>query len=116
MKKTNFKTKNVVAGLVDYLSEKGDVKLLPEVAQRLDKIIHRLNKSDEIEVTSAVSLKPDQLDFLKERLTNILKINLPIKNHVDKKLLGGFTVRVSDWFLDASLSSELAILKRKLTL
>lgn len=114
MKKTTSKTKNVVAGLVDYLSEKGEVKLLPEVAQRLDRIIHRLNKSDEIEVTSAVSFKPDQLEFLKNRLTHILKIDLPIKNHVDKKLLGGFTVRVSDWLLDASLSHELEILKRKL--
>lgn len=114
MKKTSHTSRNVTRGVLDYLSEIGEQKILPEVTRSLEEVLHKAKKTDEIKVTSAVAMTSKQLKLLKSTLSRALGVNLPVKNKVEKSLVGGFTVRVADWFLDASITHELEMLKRSL--
>lgn len=114
MKKKQGKSNLVVSGLLDYLSETGQVKLLPEVAEELHSLLEESKKADQITVTSFLPLTQIQQSELKNILEELIKIDLPIKNQIDKKLLGGFTVKVGDWFLDSSLLYYLNNIKRLL--
>lgn len=65
-------------------------------------------------ITSCTPLSSIQMENLKKSLEKIHKTNLSLENKIDKKLLGGFTVRVADWFFDASLLTQLANLKQEI--
>lgn len=114
MKKINHRSRNVTKGLLAYLDEIGEQKILPEVTRSLEEVLSKAKRSDEIVVVSAIPLVKSQLGLLKSILSKSRGVNLPIKNKTDKSLIGGFTVRINDWFLDASIIQELEILKRSL--
>lgn len=114
MKKSSYKSTAVFLGLMNYLREKGEEKLLPEVAKSLEDAVAKSKKSDEIEVSSACPLNSRQLELLRNLVNKKLNINLPIVNYIDKGLIGGFTVRVNDWFMDSSVSHQLQFIKRSL--
>lgn len=114
MKKITHTSRNVTRGVLDYLNEIGEQRILPEVTRSLEEVLQKAKRTDEISVTSAVAMTADQLKLLKSILSKALGVNLPIKNRVDNSLVGGFTVKVADWFLDASITYQLQILKRSL--
>lgn len=114
MKKIKTKSELVVRGLLDYLSETNQTKLLPEVTEALKNLFQDKNKKKEIVVVSFVKLSDAQMENFRAVMKKLLGVDLPIVNNVNKKLLGGFTVSVGDWYLDASLQRELINLKRSL--
>lgn len=114
MNKTTHRSRNVTKGLLAYLDEIGEQKILPEVTRSLEEVLSRAKRTDEIVVTSTVAMTRVQLSTLKSILSKSQGVNLSIKNTIDKSLVGGFTVRISDWFLDASIAHQLTILKRSL--
>lgn len=114
MKKTSYKSKAIIKGLLDYLNQNSEQSLLGEVRIVLDSEIHKAEGADEILVTSTVKLTPFQLKNISGALYKNFKIRLPIINKIDKTLIGGFTIRIKDWFLDGSLAQEVQILKRSL--
>lgn len=71
-------------------------------------------ESDEIVIESAVKLSSDQLDKIKLDVQEKLKVDLPVVNKLNTKLIGGFTIRVNDWFLDSSLVRQIEFIKRTL--
>lgn len=106
------KTSNlVVQGLLDYLKETGQVALITDVTQILENELIKTKKADKIEVISTVPMSQSQLRTLKTLINKLFKQSLPVENKIDKVLLGGFTIRVGDWFLDATLKRELQNLK-----
>jgi len=114
MQKSSKKINSIVVGLMDYLSETGSQELVSDIADSLTNLSDESKNAQEVVVTSVTTLAENQISELKKILSRLIKINLPIRNTQDKKLLGGLTIRVADWFLDASLSSELNDLKNKL--
>lgn len=114
MKKINLKSNAVLQGLLDYLGEKGEEDLLPEVTRSLEAIVAKTKKAEEILVYSAIPFTDEQLIRLKTILKKLLNIDLPIIDKVDKKLIGGFTIKVKDWFLDASLLHQLHLIRQQL--
>lgn len=112
MKKAPKESNLVVQGLLGFLSETGKTSLLNSVADLLTEAATKTKNADEIMVTSQVALGRTDLQELKKMISNFLKRDLPIKSKLDKSLIGGFTVRVGDFFLDASLRSELNNLKQ----
>jgi len=112
MKKKTKTYSIVVSGLLDYLAETDQSKLLPQVTAELRNLVEKPGEVKEITVTSFLPLTPQQLEVVKIALYKFLNLDLPVTNKIDKKLLGGFTVAVGDWFLDASLAYELRKLKQ----
>lgn len=114
MKKISKKSKRVLAGLMSYLTETGEEKLLPEVSKTLRDEVDRSKSKEEIIVVSAIKLTDGQKAELQTILNKELGKSLPIVNRIDKSLIGGFTVKIKDWFFDASIIRQLETLKREL--
>lgn len=114
MKKISLNSKSVIGGLMEYLDEKGKQSLLPELTQVLEEKIAKEKQTDEIIVTSVVRLTSLQLNALKSILHKSLRVKFPIMNKIEEHLLGGFTVKVNDMFIDLSLRNEMDTLKRSL--
>lgn len=114
MRKMSKTSNGVISGLIDFLSETGQKGVLPEVTNELQNLIRGAKEADKITITSCVRLDPAQINNLKKIIKNYTGSNLPVVNKLDKKLLGGFTVRIGDFFLDTSLSRQLQNLKREL--
>ena len=115
MKKPNAKdSMSVVAGILGFLGDTGKTNLLPTVAQELDDVVEKSHPVDKIIITSAVVVSKDQIKKLQIIVNRYLQRDLPAVHTLDKTLLGGFSIRAGDFFLDASLSSEVAAMKRLL--
>ena len=59
------------------------------------------------EVTSAVPLKPNHLDAVRDALRTIVGREVTLESRVDPSLIGGLTVRVGSRMLDNSLRTKL---------
>ncbi len=103
---------SVVQGILGFLSDTGKSNLLSSVAEVLDEVVDKTRNADEILITSAVPLTPPQVKKLGGIVSHFLKRDLPPVNKIDKRLLGGFSIRVGDFFLDASLANELDNIKQ----
>lgn len=114
MKKSSYKSTAVFQGLMNYLKETGEEKLLPEVTKSLEDVVAKSKKSDEIVISSACLLTFGQLNLLKNLINKKLNIDFPIVDKIDKGLIAGFTVKVNDWFIDSSVSHQLQYIKRLL--
>ena len=58
-------------------------------------------------MTSAVPLKANHLDAVREALRNIVGRDVALETRVDPALIGGLTVRVGSRMLDNSLRTKL---------
>lgn len=112
--KDSKKPNLVVAGILDFLEERGEQRLLPEVTRQLESLLEEAKEAEAIEVKSFIALSKTEMEELKNSLRKFLGNKLPMVNGIDKKLLGGFTIKVGDWFLDASLASDLTFLRQLL--
>lgn len=114
MKKLSRKSAVITKGLLDYLKETGKEKLLPEVVGSLQEESEKGKKKKEIVVTSAVELNTEEKQRLESLIKKKFSLDYSLVNQVDKNLIGGFTVKVDDWFVDASFLYQLKRLRNLL--
>lgn len=107
-------SEELVKGLMEYLEDQGNLRLLPEITKSLENEVSKAQGKDEIIITSVVKLLDDQLQKIKLLLIKKLKKDLPVTNKIDSNLIGGFTIKVNDWFLDSSIVYEIEYFKRLL--
>lgn len=112
MRKNNYKSDQMTKGILDYLDQKGEQNLLKEVTKSLQGQLAKKESANEIVVTSVVKLTSPQLSEIKSFFQKKMKLKLPAINLIDKNLIGGFTVQVNDWFLDASIENQIKTFKR----
>lgn len=114
MTKKRDTSDTIVATLQDYLKEQSEDEILPEVLTKLKEIVSKTHKAREIIVTSAVPMREKDIASLQAMLKNIVRRDLPLVSRIEPALIGGFTVRIDDWYLDASIASQLTEMKRRL--
>lgn len=102
----------VVSGLLDYLKQEGQEELLPSVTDDLQQTVSKSKQADTILVESPILMDRQQVKSLQSVLKQKFQLDLPIENKINKKLVAGFTVTVGDWFLDASVFTQLQKLKQ----
>ena len=105
---------SVVAGILGFLKDSGKTNLLSSVAEVLDEAAGKTKHANRIVIASAVTLSPRDLLRLRAVVSVFLKTSLPVVNVIDKKLIAGFSIRVGDFFLDASLGAEVNSIKQLL--
>lgn len=101
------------------------------VAELADAIVHADNKQtiarvtaaletiaseniEDVEIITAVPLSKEQLVSLTSALKGRIAPAAHIQTTVDAALIGGFRVQVGNWLLDASVASEIALMKKTL--
>lgn len=105
---------HVVSGLIDYLSETGQKEVLPEITGKLQELVDQSSGTNRIIVSSFTKLTDEQIAIIRQIIVGLIDVKLPVINTIDKKLIGGFTVQVGDWFLDASIVKQLQSLKAEI--
>ncbi len=114
MKKNSSDTSAIVATIKDFLKENHESGTLHDVAQQLNEIVTKTHEATEITVTSVVPMTEHELTQLHTIMHKLVKHDLPIVQRVDRSLIGGFTIRIQDWFFDVSIASHIHDMKRRL--
>lgn len=114
MKKNNSDTSAIVATIQSFVNDHQESGTLQDVAQQLNEIVSKTREATEVVVTSAVALNDTELDRLQRIVRQMVKRDLPIIQRVDQSLIGGYTIRIHDWFFDASIISHVRDMKRRL--
>lgn len=112
MEEPSQKSQAVVSGLLHYLKETNQTELLGSVRDRLDEVAGKSRKADKIVVTSAVPISLGQNKRLRGFVKKTLGLSLPLTNRIDKTILGGLTIKVGDWFVEATIRGQLSELSQ----
>jgi F-type H+-transporting ATPase subunit delta len=90
------------------------LELLRAIAWAYRQALDEQEGRQQVLVRSARPLAPDQTDRLRSELRTLFQIEPVLKEETDPDLLGGLVVRVGDWVYDASISTQLEILRNQI--
>lgn len=96
------------------LADNRRLALLPEIATLFNSFRADLERTIDINVSSAFELTAEQQQKLAEALSRKLDRNVQIDAAVDKSLIGGLVVRTGDLVIDASVRGKLTKLAESL--
>ena len=108
---SNSKVDTIVEGFFEYLKKNNSLDLVPEIISGLK------DKMDEGKTTAIVFSGISLSKIQNEAIIKILNSNFGIKNvefKIDKNLLGGIKVSISDKVLDLSLQSKLDYINKSI--
>jgi F-type H+-transporting ATPase subunit delta len=101
-------------GLYDFcylLVDNGRIGLLHEVAVGFTHLLHAEEGIERGELTTAIELDQDRRNAIRSQLEETLKNKLELSFNVEPEILGGVRLRIGDHLFDASLRTQLNILK-----
>mgnify|MGYP003582883018 FL=1 len=95
-------------------AENDRLQLLPEISAQFELYKAELEKSVDVEVTSAFALNQEQQDKLAKVLS--ARLNREVRLHAteDSALIGGVVIRAGDLVIDGSVRGKLAKLAEAL--
>jgi F-type H+-transporting ATPase subunit delta len=96
------------------LADNRRLALLPEIATLFNSFRADLERTIDINVSSAFELTAEQQQKLAEALSRKLDRNVQIEAAVDKSLIGGLVVRTGDLVIDSSVRGKLTKLAESL--
>jgi F-type H+-transporting ATPase subunit delta len=100
-------TNQYVRNFVALLARNRRVFLLTDMIAAFQAKLAEHRGEVSAEVTSAVPLKPNHLDAVRDALRTIVGREVTLESRVDPSLIGGLTVRVGSRMLDNSLRTKL---------
>ncbi|MBV4538781.1 MULTISPECIES: F0F1 ATP synthase subunit delta [Pseudomonas] len=95
-------------------AENGRLLLLPEIADLFELYKAELEKSVDVEVTSAFALNQEQQDKLAKVLSARLGQEVRLHASEDASLIGGVLIRAGDLVIDGSVRGKIAKLAEAL--
>ena len=105
----------LVQKFLEYLVDQRRIRLVKQIAHELSREADRRLGIAHAQVTSAVEMKPEQQEQLKDKLERVTGKTVEIDWEVDESLLGGFHIRLDHSFYDASLRGRIDRLRRRLS-
>lgn len=100
--------KGFVDGVSLYLnSEKKRSDILPRVTALFRKVTSQTHKTESAHVQSATTLTPQERQKIERYIHTLINHTITTRYSVDRKLIGGMKIIVSDWIVDTSLLSQL---------
>jgi F-type H+-transporting ATPase subunit delta len=104
----------LVWGLVGVLNKKDRLGLLPAVADAYESILEERRGIVEVDVTVAHRLSPEDLELVKNRVSQALEKQAVVHQQVDESIIGGIRLRVGDKEIDASVKHQINALRQRL--
>jgi len=101
-------------GFIKVLLHYRRLPLLPEIAEQFEQQRRASEQRLKVNVTSAVEMKPEQIERLAERLQARFGTEIELETDVDDELIGGLVVRAGDKVIDASVRGRLERLEHRL--
>lgn len=112
---TEVKVSDGVRNFFVILAENRRLALLPEIAALFNTYRADLERTVDIDVTTAFELSDEQQQKLAQALSSKLERQVSLAASMDKSLIGGVVVRTGDLVIDASVRGKLKKLAETLS-
>jgi len=90
------------------------LNLFPEIYAEFDRIVKLQNSILEVEIITAVKINKTQKESLVEIMANKYPDkSIVLKEKLDKKIFGGFQVKIGSEVIDASLQNQVSNIGRQ---
>jgi F-type H+-transporting ATPase subunit delta len=96
------------------LNNKGRLASLAHIAEAYDDLLDEKLGKVEVDVTVAQKLAPEQLEEVRQRVSQALGKEAVVHQYVDESIIGGLILRVQDKLIDASVRSQLRTMRERL--
>jgi F-type H+-transporting ATPase subunit delta len=100
--------------LICLLASRGQVQVLPTIADRFQEMLDAHQGVERAEVVSAVSLTDAQQEQVTQMLNDLSGQDVRLTTRVDPEILGGLVIRIGDRVMDGSARSRLQNMRREL--
>lgn len=108
------KVNKVSMEFILFVNNKGRENILLDISKRYNAIRNiKLNRV-EAEIVSSVNFSDDQKSILQKQLVEFSDKEVIPSFHIDESLIGGFTVKINDTVIDASVKQQLKKLRKNL--
>lgn len=97
------------------LVKKNRVGCLPEIAEAFAKLVDQSKGTQQVTVSSAISLSPAEKDRMKARLKDMLKRDVDITFQTDPSHLAGVQIRIGSTVVDSTIRGRLKAMQSLLT-
>lgn len=105
----------VVEKFTKELIKNNQVKLVPKIIERFEKIYNEKNGIILAELTTATRLGPDEIENIRKYLLKKYSAKeIVLNNKIDKNIKGGVIIKVGDDLIDVSVAGKLRALRRNL--
>jgi F-type H+-transporting ATPase subunit delta len=95
-------------------NQNGRLNILPAIAGAYDDLLDQQQGQVEVDVTVAHRLNDDQLESVRQRVSDALKRDAVVHQYEDPSIIGGLILRVQDQLIDGSVRAQLAAMRQKL--
>ena len=104
----------LVMNFLGVLNNKGRLRLMGSIAEAYVNLLDEQQGNVEVDVTVAQRLSPDQLEQVRQRVSQALGKNAVVHQYVDEDIIGGLVLRVEDRLIDASVRYQLEAMRERL--
>ena len=110
-----FGDQGLACRLLFLLIDHGRLPYLGEIADTFDALMLDYQNTENVTVTTAVALTPEQKERLRTALSEKLHKVIRITERIDRSILGGVIVQYGDTRIDNSVKFRLDALKEQLS-
>jgi F-type H+-transporting ATPase subunit delta len=96
------------------LNMKRRINRLSEIASTFDDLLDEKLGKIEVDVTVAQKLGAEQLEAVRQRVSEALGKDAVIHQYVDESIIGGLLLRVQDKLIDSSVKTQLQSLRQQM--
>lgn len=113
--KTDIELHDINNKIINFFTRRHLLSKIPDILDRLDKIINHENGRVAVKISSAIKIKEE----LKKELIFFLKERYKVKEIIfteilDKNLLGGMRIEVNDEIIDLTIKNKIKKLQEHL--
>jgi F-type H+-transporting ATPase subunit delta len=104
----------LVSNFLGVVNNHGRMRMLGPIAQAFVDLLDEQRGNVEVDVTVAQRLSADQLEQVRQRVSQALGKNAVVHQYVDEDIIGGLVLRVEDRLIDASVKYQLEAMRERL--
>jgi F-type H+-transporting ATPase subunit delta len=104
----------LVLDFLGVLNEKDRLNLFGEIVGAYLELLEQQLSKVEVDVTVAQRLDDQQLEQVRQRVSQALKRDAVVHQYVDDSIIGGMLLRVQDQLIDASVRYQLQSIKDRM--
>jgi F-type H+-transporting ATPase subunit delta len=104
---------NDLFGFIEFIVSKNREKIFPDIVKRFLEMRDTRLGILRGEVTCAVELTDLQQASLKKELEVYSKKKVELTFKIDERIIGGFVIKAGDTVIDASITNQLKLLRKK---
>ena len=105
---------SLTISLIELVVRNGREKYLPAIARVFIHDTLEFKGITECQITSAVAVDSKIIKQVKDLITDLFKTKVDLKENIDESIIGGFILKVSDNYIDASVRNKLRKIRKGL--